>query len=394
MKRLKKREIPETVRLYTFGETPQMKIAVLGPTYPIKGGISHYTTLLVKNLRKYHEVDFISFKYQYPSWLYPGTGQFDSSEKIITIENERIFHSLWMPSWNSVVRRILEGKSELLITAWWTFFFAFQYAHINHRIRKAGKRVMYICHNVKMHEDHPLERFFTGLAFRDVNHFIVHSSEDRDNLLRHRPDADVKINYHPTYDHFASLYNPVRAREFETKKHPNTILYFGVVRPYKGLKYLIEAFPLVLKKIPDARLLIVGDFWENVGEYENLVRELGISKLTEIVNRYVPNEEVGDYFHLADVVALPYLSATQSGIAQIAYGFGKPIIVTNVGGLPEIVDERKTGIVVPPKDSVALSEAITEILENPHKENYPNNIEQYSQRFSWENMVKTIESFT
>jgi len=371
-----------------------MKIAVLGPTYPIKGGISHYTTLLVKNLRKYHEVDFISFKYQYPSWLYPGTGQFDSSEKIISIENERIFHSLWPPSWNAIVERIVKGNCDLLITAWWTFFFSLQYAHINYRVRKSGRRVMYICHNVKMHEDHPLERFATNLAFRDVDYFIVHSSEDRENLLRYKPSADVKINFHPTYDHFASLYDLSRAKNMELKKHPNAVLYFGVVRPYKGLRYLIEAFPLVLKEVSNAKLLIVGDFWEKLEDYQSLIKELNISSVTEIINRYVPNEEVGDYFTLADVVALPYISATQSGIAQISYGFGKPVVVTNVGGLPEIVDDGKTGCIVPPKNHVALADAIVKILKNPNNENYAENIRQYSQRFSWEHMVRTIESFT
>ena len=142
-----------------------MKITVLGPTYPIKGGISHYTTLLVQHLRKRHDVDFISFKYQYPAFLYPGTGQFDSSEKTITVDNERIFHSLCLPSWNKIVKRINDHDSDILLTAWWTFFFALQNAHINYRVHKSNRRVMYICHNVKQHENRPFESFFTNLAF-------------------------------------------------------------------------------------------------------------------------------------------------------------------------------------------------------------------------------------
>lgn len=371
-----------------------MKITVLGPTYPIKGGISHYTTLLVQHLRKRHEVDFINFSYQYPAWLYPGTGQFDASGKVIEVRNDRIFHSLLPSSWNAVVRRVIKNDSEILLTAWWTYFFALQYAYINARVKKAGKRVMYICHNVKQHENRPLESFFTKLAFKDVDYFIVHSNEDRENLLKYRPDANIKINVHPTYDHFASLYDKTRAEFIKTKKKPNTILYFGVVRQYKGLKYLIEAFPMVLKEISDANLLIVGDFWEKEEEYRQMLKDYRIEKSTELINRYVPNEEVGDYFLMADVVALPYISATQSGIVQIAYGFQKPVIVTRVGGLPEVVDEGKTGFTVNPQDSLSLAEGIIKALKNAQSETFADNIKTYSEKFSWDHMVDTIESFS
>ena len=370
-----------------------MKIAVLGPTHPIKGGISHYTTLLVENLRKRHDVDFLSFKYQYPDWLYPGTGQFDSSEKTITVENNRIFHSLWLPSWNQVARRVIDSDCDFLLTAWWTFFFALQNAHINHRVRKSGKRVMYICHNVKQHENRPLEGYFTKLAFRDVDYFVAHSTEDRDNLLTYQPDANVKVNVHPTYDHFANIYDKAKIAEIKSKKKPNTVLFFGVVRPYKGLKYLVEAFPYVLKKVPDANLLIVGDFWEKVDDYNKLIRQLGIEHKTELINSYVPNEKVGDYFHLADCLALPYTSATQSGIMQISYGFKIPVVVTSVGGLPEVVEENSTGAIVEPENPQALADGIIKVLTNPQREKYPHNIEKYNQKFSWDHMVDTIESF-
>jgi len=370
-----------------------MRIAVLGPTYPIKGGISHYTTLLVEHLRKRHDVDFLSFKYQYPKFLYPGTGQFDSSEKTIAVENERIFHSLWPPSWNRIVKRVIDSDCDLLITAWWTYFFALQNAHINYRVRKSTTRVMYICHNVKQHENRPFESAFTNLAFRDVDYFIVHSTEDRDNLLKYRDDANVKINVHPTYDHFANMYDESKIAEIKSKKKPNTVFFFGVVRPYKGLKYLVESFPLVLKEIPDAHLLIVGDFWESEDDYRKLIKELGITSRTELINSYVPNENVGDYFHLADCLALPYTSATQSGIVQISYGFNLPVIVTRVGGLPEVVDDGATGAIVEPENSNALAEGIIRVLKNPNRDSYPQRIKEYSRKFSWDNMIDTIESF-
>jgi glycosyltransferase involved in cell wall biosynthesis len=370
-----------------------MKIAVLGPTYPIKGGISHYTTLLVENLRKKHDVTFLSMKYQYPAWLYPGTGQFDSSGKTIDIENDRIFHSLWLPSWNRIVKRVRDEKCDILLTAWWTFFFSFQFAHINSRLRKSGTKIMYICHNVKQHENRPLESFFTRLAFQDVNYFIVHSSEDRDNLLKYNPNAQVKINVHPTYDHFAKIYDSQRIAKLKMKKKPHTILFFGVVRPYKGLRYLVEAFPHVLNELPDANLLIVGDFWEKEEDYRKLIQQFGIESRTELINSYVPNEEVGDYFYLADCLALPYTSATQSGIVQISYGFGVPVVVTKVGGLPEVVQDGLTGVVVEKENPKELAKGIIRILRNTDNVDYRAHIGDYINRFSWDHMVETIESF-
>jgi len=370
-----------------------MKITVLGPTYPIKGGISHYTTLLVEALRERHDVDFISFKYQYPEWLYPGTNQFDSSDDQITIENSRLFHSLWLPSWNQVVRRVIEHDSEFILTAWWTFFFALQNAHINNRLHKAGRKVMYICHNVKQHENRPMESLFTNIAFKEVDYFIAHSTEDKDNLLKYRPDADVKINVHPTYDHFAKIYDSQKIAEIKASRKPNTVLFFGVVRPYKGLKYLIEAFPLVLKEIPDANLLVVGDFWESEDDYRKLVKEHGIESRVELINEYVPNEKVGDYFYKSDCMALPYTSATQSGIVQIAYGFKLPVVVTKVGGLPEVVEPGITGEIVPPENPTELADGIIRLLKNPQRDSYAEKIEEYSNEFSWGHMVDTIESF-
>ena len=370
-----------------------MKITVLGPTYPIKGGISHYTTLLVKALREHHDVDFISFRYQYPDWLYPGTNQFDSSGDTITVDNARLFHSLAFPSWNQVVRRVIEHDSEFILTAWWTYFFAIQFAHINNRVHKSGRKVVYICHNVKQHENRPMEKFFTNLAFRDVDHFVVHSTEDRDNLLKYRPNASVKINPHPTYDHFAKIYNSDSIAKVKSRKKPNTVLFFGVVRPYKGLKYLVEAFPLVIKEIPNANLLIVGDFWESEDEYRKLIKEVGITNRTELINSYVPNEKVGDYFYQADCLALPYTSATQSGIVQIAYGFKLPVVVTRVGGLPEVVIPGITGEIVSPENPSDLAEGIIKVLSNPKRDSFPENIEKYIERFNWEHMVETIESF-
>ena len=242
------------------------------------------------------------------------------------------------------------------------------------------------------------------MAFKGADAYIVHSEEDRINLLRMFPDAIVKKNFHPTYDVFAAGSHWRR----ETSRaalgldiNQPMILYFGAVRPYKGLKWLIEAAPAIMATVPGCVIYCVGDFWNGPEEFENRAKELGVKfdpknpKIggVEIVAEYIPNEEVGKYFNATDLVVLPYESATQSGIVQIAYGFGKPCLVTNVGGLPEVVLDGKTGYVVPPKDPHAIAMKTAEFFAagTDIRTKFENEIREWRKVFDWEHMVETIE---
>ena len=171
------------------------------------------------------------------------------------------------------------------------------------------------------------------------------------------------------------------------------ILFFGFVRKYKGLEYLIRAMPEVLRSV-QVNLLIVGEFWEDKEPYLKTIEELGLQGNIEIVDRYVPNEEVGLYFSAADVVVLPYIDATQSAIVSLAYAFDKPVITTAVGGLPEVVSDGETGFIVPPKDSEALAAAIVRYFREDCASRFAANVKVQKNALSWEALVRLIEDFS
>ena len=382
-----------------------MRLAVVGPTYPIKGGISHYATLLVRALRKRHDVLFISYEYQYPAFLYPGTGQYTQDEFPIKEPAEFLWHTLKPWSLNRIARRMREFGCEGVVLNWVTHFFGWHIAHLEGLIHRTGDaKVILLCHNVKQHEDRPLEGPLTRMAFAGADGFIVHSEEDRVNLLKARPNAVIKKNFHPTYDVFAasSHWRRETARaNLGIGMNAPMVLYFGAVRPYKGLKWLIEAAPAILAAVPGCHIWCVGDYWNGPEEFENRAKELGVLHDPandarggiHIVAEYVPNEDVGRYFAACDLVALPYESATQSGIVQIAYGFGKPCLVTDVGGLPEVVLDGRTGYVVPQKDPKAIAMRTAEFFagDAPTRARFEREIVEWRKVFGWEHMVETIE---
>lgn len=364
---------------------------MIGPTYPIRGGIAHYNTMLVKNLKKRHIVKLISFKRQYPSFIFPGKTQIDNSGYKVKVESEHIIDSMNPYTWGIAFREIKLWQPELIILHWVTIYMWLQYAIIIYLIKKYTEtKVLMICHNVKQHEHVPGERWFTKIAFNNVDYFIVHSEEDRTNLKRIIPDAKIKKVFHPIYD-MLKMYNITQC---EAKSRlgisGNIILHFGFVRKYKGLIYLIKALPMILKEV-DVKLLVVGEFWDNKQKYIDEIKRLKVEDSVIIIDKYIPNEEVELYFAAADVVVLPYVSATQSGVIQLAFGFNKPVITTNVGGLPEVVENGKTGYIVPPKDVNAIAEAIVRFYKGDKMDKFIHNIIGCKNKFSWNNMIEIIE---
>jgi glycosyltransferase involved in cell wall biosynthesis len=230
------------------------------------------------------------------------------------------------------------------------------------------------------------------MVLKKGDHFIVHSKEDIENLKEMIPNADVRENFHPTYEifHHGSVTKEKAQRQIGISG--NTLLFFGFVRPYKGLKYLIDAMPIINKHL-DINLLIVGEFWEGVDEYRRQIEGLGVEKTIIILNRYVPNEEVELYFAASDVVVLPYISATGSGIVQAAFGCNKPVITTTVGCLSDVVDHGKTGYLVPPKSPQAIADAVLSFYKNGRHDEFVNSIVKDKKKFSWDRMVETIEGF-
>jgi glycosyltransferase involved in cell wall biosynthesis len=232
-------------------------------------------------------------------------------------------------------------------------------------------------------------------VLRQGDAFIVHSEQDRYRLLALLPRARVFKTFHPTYAELA-IHGSASADELRRRlalpADCPILLFFGFVRPYKGLEYLIQALPLVLQQLR-VHLLIVGEFWTPPAFYQRYAAEFGVEQQMTIVNRYVANEELQPYFDLADAVVLPYISATQSGVVQLAFGFGKPVITTRVGGLHEVVHDGVNGLIVPPQDEQALAAAIVRYLCQGLGPQMAANVRRSAtaQTFSWQALVAIVE---
>jgi len=369
-----------------------MKICLIGPTYPFRGGISHYTTLLYKQLKLRHEVTFLSFKRQYPKILFPGKTDIDPSKEFLREENVLpILDSMNPFTWLKSGLQICRVQPDLVILPWWVSFWAPQYWTILSLIKLFGhSKILFLCHNVVEHESKWIDKILTRLVLSKGELFIVHSTEDRQTLLNMLPGARVSQGVHPTYDFFASGADTSDAIRKKYKIQGHVVLFFGFVREYKGLKYLIKALPEVHSEI-DVTLLIVGEFWTDKDEYLRLIKELGLDESIIVVDEYIPNEDVGLYFRVADLVVQPYISATGSGIIQIAFGFNKPAIATKVGSLSDVVEHGKTGYLVEPGSSHELAKAIIEFFREKQGPVFSENIRKENHKFSWERMVELIE---
>ena len=231
-------------------------------------------------------------------------------------------------------------------------------------------------------------------AFSRADCFIVQSAIVERELLELLPGAKLRLTPHPIYDIFERHLPKDGARKQLGIFSKNVMLYFGYVRAYKGLMVLIEAMKGIHEfdhQIGDTMLLVVGEFYDDESKYRTRVRELNLEQCVRFVSDYIPNDQVADYFSAADVVMLPYLSATQSGIIQIAYNFDKPVIATNVGGLAEVVLDGTTGFIVPPNDPQALTEAVLGFYREHKESAFSTNVKLEKQKYSWDNFVQNIE---
>ncbi|MCX5753555.1 MAG: glycosyltransferase, partial [Candidatus Krumholzibacteria bacterium] len=295
------------------------RFCLIGPTYPYRGGISHYNTCLIRELAAAGEVCAINFTRLYPGFLFPGTTQLDESTRPLTADSTRLIDSINPFTWIRAGARAARFRPDLVLVQWWHPFFApamFTICSVLKLMRRA--KVVFICHNVLPHEKSLVDRFLAALAFSVSDGFLVQSREDRDKLLRIRARVPVLVHPHPIYDFFGTgnLTKEAARAKIGHAAGP-LLLFFGYIRGYKGLSYLIEAMPLIREKVP-AKLLVVGEFYDDTAPYTELVERLGLADAVRFVNRYVANEEVEGFFVASDLVILPYVSATQSGIVQIA----------------------------------------------------------------------------
>lgn len=367
-----------------------MKICLIGPMHPLRGGIAHYNAQLALELKKRHEVVMISFSRQYPALLFPGQTQYDPGPSPPGLIAEPLLDSINPLSWQRAGRRIAEVAPDMVIVHWWNPFFG---PCLGMTVRLAKKRsharVIFICHNVVPHEPFPGARGLTGFALATGDAWLVQSKTDRQDLESLNLRGQTLLVPHPPGKGFGEPIDKEKAKS-RLGLSGNTLLFFGLIRRYKGLPRLLEAMPLVLQKV-DCTLLVVGEFYEGKDHCLNLINDLSLASNVRIIDRFIPDDEVSLYFSAADLVILPYESATQSGIVPIAYAFERPVVVTAVGGLPEAVQDGKTGLLVEPRNSIALAEAIIRYFEEGLETAMRRNIAQ-RQQVSWADLTHTLET--
>ena len=375
------------------GEAP-WPLAVLGPFHPYRGGIAHHTTLLARTLARQHPVLGVNFTRLYPGFLFPGRTQFDASTEPLAPEGcrvERLLDSIGPHTWPRAARAVVRSGCRLLIVQWWHPFFAPAYANVMRLVRRRQVRVVALCHNVLPHEASRLDTVLVRLGLRGADAFILQSETDRERLARLFPGRPHAVTPHPAYTFFArGRIEREEARRRLEVQGP-VALFFGLVRPYKGLDVLLHAVARARSKVPLV-LLVAGEFYEDKEPYERLRAQLGLEEAVRFVDRYVPNEEVELYFRAADVVVLPYKSATQSGIVQIALAFERPAIVTRVGGLPEAVRPGETGEVVPAENPEALGEALVRFFSTDAAQRMEPHLRHAVAAFSWDAMAATVHT--
>lgn len=360
----------------------------------MRGGIAHFIALLASHLKKRHRPQIFSFTRQYPSFLFPGKTQMEEGEPGIKVDAQAEIDSINPFNWIRVGLKARRLNPDVILYKYWLPFFGPCFGTICAIARwHRPTRVIALCDNVIPHEKRPGDRLFTKFAFAFTDGFIVMSDAVERDLHRMVAHPSYRKAAHPVYEIFGEALSKPEARErIGIGAESETLLFFGYVRKYKGLHVLIDAMKRLKVLRPKLVLLVVGEYYGDEAEYRAQIAEAGLEDVIRVHSDYVPNERVAEYFCAADAVILPYLSATQSGIAQIAYQFDKPVIATNVGGLAEVVVDGVSGLITPPEDPEAIVSAVMRFYDESMEARLASGAKEEKKKYTWDALIGAIEA--
>lgn len=365
-----------------------MKIVIVSPAYPLRGGIAHSAGLLFKELAKDHEVILITFKRQYPDFLFPGKSQTESEETIDKISTEVMLDSINPFNWNFTAKRIIDFKPELVIFKHWLPFFGPSYGWIARKIQKnSAAKLMAICHNIIPHERRIGDKTLSKYFLKKIDYFIPLSDQVKKDLFLFVKNPVYKLLPLPVFSLFGERVDKEKAKKHLNIIDKNVLLFFGFIRDYKGLDVLIEAFVLVRKEM-DVKLIVAGEFYESEEKYLNIISKYHLENSIILKKDFIPTSEVKYYFSASDAVVLPYKSATQSGIVQVAVNFCMPVIAANVGGIGEVIEDGKTGFIIEKENPEKLAQAIIRFYNEGKEKEFSSNMKSLKEKYSWQNFVK------
>ena len=371
-----------------------MNVVIIGPAYPLRGGLATYNERLARAFREAgDEVRIVTFSLQYPDFLFPGQTQLSTEAGPADLAIEVSLNSVNPLSWLAVGRKLRRERSDLVIFRFWLPVMGPALGTVARLVRGNGHtRVVAITDNVIPHEKRPGDRPLTRYFLSACDGFVTMSRSvlsDLQQLGFGRKPALYRP--HPLYDNFGPI--KPKAEALAALGLPATVgylLFFGFIRAYKGLDILLEAWADARVATLPIKLMIAGEFYEDAAPYEELIRRYQLEDRIIRATDFIPNEKVVDYFCAADLILQPYKNATQSGVSQIAYHFERPMLVTDVGGLAELIPNGVVGYVVPPT-SAAIADAVVDFYAAKREETFGAGVREQKKQFSWPIMVAALK---
>ncbi|MFQ6678157.1 MAG: glycosyltransferase [Fidelibacterota bacterium] len=369
-----------------------MNIVIVGTFPPFRGGIANFYHTMAEKLSVNHQVTALNFTTQYPNSLFPGKSQFSESQKKAKYSTVRLLSSTNPLSWKKTAKRIIELQPDLIIFKYWMPFFAPAFGSVLKKVkRKLQIKALVVCDNILPHESRLLDESLTKYFLNNVDFFMVMSKAVEKELLSFYPHADYVYTPHPLFDLFGEKIPKKEAKSLIEINEENMILFFGLIREYKGLDLLIKAAGKLKEKIGRFKILAVGDCYEDQEKYIKLIKDNEVEEIIDLRMEFIPNDQVYKYFSAADAIVLPYKTATQSGIVPVAYHFNKPVIITDVGGLKEIVIDGQTGLVVNPNPN-DIAVGILKFYRIQNSTDFDSHIQEFKQQFSWRVFIEKLET--
>ena len=367
---------------------------IIGPAHPLRGGLAAFNERMARALlARGHRVKIITFSLQYPSFLFPGKSQITDAAAPNDLDIEVLINSINPISWWQTGRYIAKLRPDIVICRFWLPFMGPALGSVLRLVRRnTHSRIIGLIDNIIPHEkrigDHFLAQYFVGACHRFV---VLARAVEAEMKQFTTPEQTIAYTPHPIYDHYGGGSSRRAAlQHLGLPESGRYVLFFGFVRKYKGLDLLLNALADKQLAKLGVRLIVAGEFYEDEANYRQIIANLGISDGVTLFSDYISDDEVGVYFSAADLVVQPYRTATQSGISQIAYHFGKPMVVTNVGGLPEIVPHGKAGYVVAPEPA-DIAAAIADFFENHRAAELSIGVIEQQKRFSWDTFCEVVE---
>jgi glycosyltransferase involved in cell wall biosynthesis len=369
------------------------KILIVGPAYPLRGGLATYDERLCRAFQELgHSCEILSFSLQYPSLLFPGKTQFstDSAPTDIVVHSD--INSINPLNWMQVANKYAKQKYDLVIFRYWMSFMAPSFGTIARALRKSGARVIAITDNIVPHEKRFFDTVFTNYFLNSCDGFLSMSREVQKQAQALQPNKKVAYVAHPMYDMFGSAQDKKLAKEkLGLDADTHYLLFFGFIRKYKGLNLLLDSFAKVDRRGLKVKLIVAGEFYEASEPYLAQIKELGLEEDVVLKTDFIPNSEVASYFSASDMVVQTYLSATQSGVTQIAYYYNKPMLVTDVGGLAELVPAGKVGYVCQ-QDEQEIANSIQDFYTAQRESTFARGVEEEKAKFTWEYLTQQLFS--